>query len=116
MGGNLLLDIGPKPDGTIPGEQMEVLTELGRWTSKHSQAVFGSVAGLPPGCFDGPSTMSPDSTTVYLFLNGDGGGEIMLQGVMNRINKAVVIERHQPGDQGYLRLVSNHAGIFYQGA
>ena len=115
LGGNLLLDIGPKPDGTIPGEQVEVLKELGRWTSKHSQAIFGTVAGLPAGCFDGPSTMSPDSTTLYLFLNGDGGGEIMLQGVMNRINKAVVVGNGTSLEvREYLRPSwSNHAGVYF---
>ncbi len=115
LGGNLLLDIGPKPDGTIPEEQVEVLKELGRWTSKHSQAIFGTVAGLPAGCFDGPSTMSPDSTTVYLFLNGDGGGEIMLQGVMNRINKAVVVGNGTSLEvKEYLRPSwSNHAGVYF---
>lgn len=115
MGGNLLLDIGPMPDGTIPEEQAEVLKELGRWTSKHSQAVYGSVAGLPPGCFDGPSTMSADSTTVYLFLNGDGGGEIMLQGVMNRINKAVVVGNGTNLEfKEYLRPSwSSHAGVYF---
>lgn len=32
MGGNLLLDIGPKEDGTIPEEQVAILKEFGRWT------------------------------------------------------------------------------------
>jgi alpha-L-fucosidase len=115
LGGNLLLDIGPKPDGTIPEEQVAVLKELGRWTSKHSQAIFGTIAGLPAGCFDGPSTMSPDSTTVYLFLNGDGGGEIMLQGLMNRVNKAVVVGNGTNLDfKEYLRPSwSNHAGVYF---
>ena len=31
MGGNLLLDIGPKEDGTIPEEQVAILKEFGRW-------------------------------------------------------------------------------------
>jgi len=115
LGGNLLLDIGPKPDGTIPEEQVAVLKELGRWTSKHSQAIFGTVAGLPAGCFDGPSTLSHDSTTVYLFLNGDGGGEIMLQGVMNRINKAVVVGNGTNLEfKEYLRPSwSSHAGVYF---
>ena len=34
-GGNLLLDIGPKEDGTIPQEQVDILKEFGRWTKKH---------------------------------------------------------------------------------
>ncbi|HUN04905.1 MAG TPA: alpha-L-fucosidase, partial [Niabella sp.] len=38
MGGNLLLDIGPKADGTIPEEQVTILKEMGRWTKKHAEA------------------------------------------------------------------------------
>jgi alpha-L-fucosidase len=68
MGGNLLLDIGPKADGTITWEQTRLLKDLGRWTSKHAEAIYGSLAGLPAGHFYGPSTISKDSTILYLFL------------------------------------------------
>lgn len=49
MGGNLLLDVGPREDGTIPQEQVDRLEGLGRWIATHSAAVHGTVAGLPPG-------------------------------------------------------------------
>jgi alpha-L-fucosidase len=68
MGGNLLLDIGPKADGMITWEQTRLLKDLGRWTSKHAEAIYGSLAGLPAGHFYGPSTISKDSTILYLFL------------------------------------------------
>jgi alpha-L-fucosidase len=71
MGGNLLLDIGPKADGTIPEEQVNILQELGRWTSKHSEAIYGTLAGIPKDCYYGPSTMSADSTVLYLFVPGN---------------------------------------------
>ena len=40
LGGNLLLDIGPRADGIIPQEEIALLKELGRWTSKHEEAVY----------------------------------------------------------------------------
>lgn len=115
MGGNLLLDIGPGADGSIPAEEKEVLKELGRWTSKHSQAIYGTRAGLPDGCFYGPSTMSPDSTTVYLFFSGNSGGELMLEGVKNHINKAFVLGNGTNLEvKEYLRPYwSNHAGVYF---
>ncbi|MDX9729383.1 MAG: alpha-L-fucosidase, partial [Bacteroidales bacterium] len=115
MGGNLLLDIGPKADGTIAPEQEEVLRELGRWTSKHRQAIYGTAAGLPDGCFAGPSTMSADSTMLYLFFTGDGGGELMLEGVKNRINKAFVVGNGTNlVVREYLRpWWSGHAGVYF---
>jgi alpha-L-fucosidase len=56
-GGNLLLDIGPRADGTIPEEEVKVLQELGKWNQKHEEAIFGTVGGLPAGYFHGPSTI-----------------------------------------------------------
>ena len=47
MGGNLLLDIGPKEDGSIPEEQIAVLKEFGRWTKKHKEAIYETRAGIP---------------------------------------------------------------------
>jgi alpha-L-fucosidase len=115
MGGNLLLDIGPRADGTIPEEEQVVLKELGRWTSKHARAIYGTRAGLPDGCFYGPSTMSTDSTTVYLFFPGDSGGELMLEGVKNHINKAFVVGNGTNLEvKEYLRPYwSNHAGVCF---
>ena len=40
-GGNLLLNIGPKPDGTLPIEQEERLREIGLWMFVNSEAIYG---------------------------------------------------------------------------
>ena len=90
-GGNMLLDIGPREDGTIPDEQIHVLKELGKWNDKHSEAIFGTTAGLPGGHFYGPTTLSKDSTTVYLFLSGKINGAVMLKGLKNKINSVRVV-------------------------
>ena len=39
-GGNLLLDIGPKEDGTIPPQEVHVLKELSKWNKKHVESNF----------------------------------------------------------------------------
>ena len=90
-GGNLLLDIGPKSDGAIPPEEVSVLKTLGKWTAKHTEAVYGTEGGLPAGYFYGPTTLSKDSTMLYLFINGNQGGEVMLEGVKNKINRIYVV-------------------------
>jgi alpha-L-fucosidase len=90
-GGNLLLDIGPKADGSIPAQEVSVLKELGMWTNKHSEAIYGTEGGLPPGYFYGPSTLSKDSTMLYLFINGNPKGQVMLEGIENKINRIYVV-------------------------
>ena len=41
-GGNYLLNIGPKPDGTLPAEQVQRLEDIGKWLRSHRAAVFGT--------------------------------------------------------------------------
>ncbi len=91
MGGNLLLDIGPKADGTIPAQQVHILKELGKWNRKHQEAVFSSIAGLPAGHFYGPSTLSKDSQTLYLFLSSTQAATCYLKGLQNKIIHAEVL-------------------------
>jgi len=38
--GNLLLDVGPEPDGTIPPIQVERLRQLGAWLKQNGEAIF----------------------------------------------------------------------------
>lgn len=40
-GGNLLLNIGPKPDGSVPDEVIEPLTRVGKWLKENGEAVYG---------------------------------------------------------------------------
>jgi alpha-L-fucosidase len=67
-GGNLLLDIGPRADGSIPEQQVDILQQLGRWTQAHKEAIYGTIAGIPAGHFYGPTTLSKDRRILYLFL------------------------------------------------
>ena len=40
--GNLLLNIGPRSDGTIPDEVQRVLLEVGAWLNVNGEAVYGT--------------------------------------------------------------------------
>ena len=40
--GNLLLDVGPEADGTIPPVQMERLIALGEWLQMNGEAIYGT--------------------------------------------------------------------------
>lgn len=90
-GGNLLLDIGPRADGTIPEEQVVILEQLGRWTKANAEAIYGTVAGIPPGHFYGPTTLSKDRRILYLFLPHQPSGPIVVKGLKNAVDRIRIV-------------------------
>ncbi|MFE2021513.1 alpha-L-fucosidase [Streptomyces sp. NPDC059499] len=91
MGGNLLLDVGPREDGTIPAAQVERLEGLGGWIAKHQDAVYGTVAGLPAGHHYGPSTLSADRRTLFLICFDTPRETIGLRGLRTPVRRVSVV-------------------------
>ncbi len=65
-GGNLLLNVSPDGGGHLPPEQAERWAVMADWTARHGDAIFGTVPGLAPWQFYGPSTRRDN--TLYLHL------------------------------------------------
>jgi alpha-L-fucosidase len=91
LGGNLLLDIGPKADGTIPAEQVTILKEMGRWTKKHAEAVYGAQAGIAQKHFAGKTALSLDRKTLYLYLNNSQNGLALLKGILTPVDRITMV-------------------------
>ena len=92
-GGNLLLDIGPRADGTIPSEEVEVLRELGHWTSKHAEAVYGTRAGIPSGHVQGYTTLNQAGDILYVYLPYAPNKSVQVAGLKSRIRRVRVVGR-----------------------
>ena len=54
--GNLLLNVGPKSDGTIPDEARSILLEMGAWLHTNGEAIYGSRPWLVFG--EGPTKVT----------------------------------------------------------
>jgi alpha-L-fucosidase len=91
MGGNMLLDVGPREDGTITTDQTERLAGLGAWISRHSEAVYPTTAGLPAGHHYGPSTLSADRRTLYLVCFDTPREAIALRGLRSPVKRVTVL-------------------------
>ncbi|MEI6197259.1 MAG: alpha-L-fucosidase [Verrucomicrobiota bacterium] len=91
MGGNLLLNISPLGDGTICAEQEKTLRAIGAWLAVNGEAIYGTVAGLPAGHWYGPSTLSADRQTLYLFQLDRPWGEVAVKGLRNKIRSATIV-------------------------
>lgn len=87
-GGNLLLNIGPAPDGSVPVEVVEALTTVGNWLRENRKAVYGKLIknkagnGLFGG--NGVCGSSFDGKSVYLWnLIWPASGEMCIGGYMS---------------------------------
>lgn len=65
-GANLLLNIGPQPNGELPAIALQRLQEIGVWTRANGKAIYGTRAG---GIAQGDSLVSTRrGETLYLHL------------------------------------------------
>lgn len=90
-GGNLLLDIGPREDGNIPEEEVAVLKELGRWTSKHSEAVYNTRAGIPGEHVKAYTSVSTAGDVLYIYLPYKPIGPVEVKGLVDNIKKVRIV-------------------------
>lgn len=65
-GANLLLNIGPRPDGTIQPEAIERLQAMGAWLKDHGTAIYGTRRGPVPPRSWGVTTRRGDSVFVHV--------------------------------------------------
>lgn len=91
MGGNLLLDIGPRADGTIPEQEVAMLKSIGRWVSKHQEAVYETKAGIPSGHIQGYTSLSKDGCTIYVYLPYRPIGSVELKGLKSRVKNVRIV-------------------------
>lgn len=91
MGGNLLLDIGPREDGSVDERQINVLRELGSFIRENEEAIYDTQAGLPFNYFAGGSTVSEDGKTLYLFVYDIPREAICIKGLCNKIESVKIL-------------------------
>ena len=66
-GANLLLNIGPRPDGTLPDESLERLTAIGEWMDVYGETIYGTTAGIVPEQPWGVSTRKGHRNFLHVF-------------------------------------------------
>jgi alpha-L-fucosidase len=65
-GGNYLLNVGPKPDGTFPEQSIQSLKAIGNWMKVNGTAIYNTKASTLPQPSWGRITQK--GNTLYLFV------------------------------------------------
>jgi alpha-L-fucosidase len=77
-GGNLLLNTGPAPDGTINPRHVERYLQMGAWLEQFGESIYATRGGpYKPGPW-GCATRSKDKNTIYLHILSEWEGVISL--------------------------------------
>ncbi len=93
-GGNYLLNVGPKADGTFPEESVQRLKEIGAWMKVNGESIYGTQASpfkkLPWG--RATQKRGANGTTIYLqVLNWPRDGKLVVPGLGNDVLEAQVL-------------------------
>ena len=79
-GGNMLLNIGPKPDGSVQDWQAKMMKEIGRWMKKHGESIYGCGAetGAPLNYGLAPWRTTKKDNILYVHLFRYPGSEFSI--------------------------------------
>lgn len=80
VGGNFLLNVGPRPDGCIPQEAVERLAEVGKWMEVYGETIYGTRAGLIKPHEWGATTLKGDKLYVHILSLKDSTLFLPLEG------------------------------------
>jgi alpha-L-fucosidase len=93
--GNLLLDVGPEADGTIPAVQMDRLNALGAWLEQNGEGIYGTHPWkrAEGGTAEGLRVrFTQKNGSVYAFLLGEPNGQTLtIKDIMAKPGSAITL-------------------------
>jgi len=93
-GGNYLLNVGPKADGTFPQESIELLKGMGAWMKVNGESIYGTKAS-PFGLFPwGRCTKKENGQNTLLYFSvfeWPKDGKLSIPGLKNKIVSAKLL-------------------------
>ena len=108
-GGNYLLNVGPKADGTFPQESIDLLKGMGEWMKINGESIYGTKAS-PFGLFTwGRCTKKENGSTTTLYFSvfdWPKDGKLIIPGLKNEITSAKLL-----ADNTALKTEKNEDGI-----
>ncbi|MFA4870589.1 MAG: alpha-L-fucosidase [Pedobacter sp.] len=86
-GANLLMNLGPKGDGTFDQKDKNILDSVGAWLSKNGAAIYGTEKGKLPIPAWGVTTQKGQYVYLHVF-NWPSDGNLVVGGLKNEVKAA----------------------------
>jgi len=94
-GGNLLLNIGPTPEGAVPTEAVQPLQDVGRWIDQYREVVYGQAERANINCCGWADTTARGNK-VYLWTKIWPDGPAGLGGFLTPLKSAKLLGSDKP--------------------
>jgi len=89
-GGNYLLNIGPKPDGSIPEESVRILSEVGRWMEVNGDTIYKS--DLCQVRRSNYASFTRTGNTLYMHVHFWPGEYVAISGLKAKVKSARLLK------------------------
>jgi alpha-L-fucosidase len=87
--GNYLLNIGPKPDGSIPDESVNILTEVGSWMARNGDSIYSSDLCQPRR--SNYASFTRKGNTLYMHIHFWPGETAVISGLQTNVKSAKLL-------------------------
>ena len=104
---NLLMNIGPQPDGELPAVAVQRLQEMGEWMKQYGETIYGTRGGVVAPHDWGVTTQKGNKLYVHILDLKDKA--LFLPLTDKKVKKAVVFK-----DQSPVRLTKTKAGVLLE--
>ncbi|MGE9295366.1 MAG: alpha-L-fucosidase, partial [Puniceicoccales bacterium] len=92
--GNLLLNVGPMADGTIPEESIKILETAGNWLKHNGGAIYNSSRN--PYSWTNWGKITTCGNCVYLIVHRPTGDELCYSEISNKVLSAKILSTGKP--------------------
>jgi alpha-L-fucosidase len=93
-GGNFLLNVGPKADGTFPEESIERLAAIGEWMKVNGQSIYGTNASIFEKLQWGRCTTKPGKLYLHVF-DWPADGKLIVPGLITKAKSAYLLSNRR---------------------
>jgi alpha-L-fucosidase len=89
-GGNLMLNVGPRGDGTLDPKDVAILTGIGKWMSVNGDSIHGSTRSPLQVQSWGESTRKGDTLYLHIF-HWPSDGKLIVGGLKSKVKNAYLL-------------------------
>ncbi len=89
-GGNILLNVGPKGDGSIDVKDVTILQDIGKWMKKNGESIYGTTRN--PLSIQSWGEITQKGNILYLHVfNWPSDNKLVIGGLKTHVKKALIL-------------------------